>query len=40
MLYDFSGQVNFTHNAVDENETFDSGETTTEEDYRFVFELD
>ena len=27
------------HNAVDENETFDSGETTTEEDYRFVFEL-
>ena len=27
------------HNAVDENETFDSGETTTEEDYRFVFDL-
>ena len=32
----WDGQL-LPHNAVEENETFDSGDTETDEDYRFVF---
>ena len=32
----WDGQI-LPHNAVDDNGTFDSGETKTDEDYRFVF---
>ena len=32
----WDGQI-LPHNAVEENGTFDSGDTTSNEDYRFVF---
>ena len=32
----WDGQI-LPHNAVEENETFDSGDTKSDEDYRFVF---
>tara|TARA_X000001036_G_C20634898_1_gene788691 strand:+ start:982 stop:1431 length:450 start_codon:yes stop_codon:yes gene_type:complete len=32
----WDGQL-LPHNAVEENETFDSGDTKSDEDYRFVF---
>ena len=34
----WNGQI-LPHNAVEENETFDSGDTKASEDYRFVFIL-
>ena len=34
----WDGQL-LPHNAVEENETFDSGDTSADEDYRFVFVL-